>query len=220
MLLVRIFVCLRSTGYNRPQPDLKIQGDFLFRGRMSEEKEISQLLNAFEEGNREVVDRMLPQVYSELRRIAGAYFRSEAAGQTLQPTALVNEAYFRLIAQRDVRYQNRAHFVGVAAQIMRRILVDYARRRHAGKRGAGWRKVSLEEIPEFPKGGINLIALDEALQRLSQVDARQSRIVEMRYFGGLSMEEVADVLGISTVTVKRDWSFAKAWLHRELKRKK
>jgi RNA polymerase sigma factor (TIGR02999 family) len=171
--------------------------------------------------NQEAVDRITPALYAELRRLAASYFRSEQPDNTLQPTALVHEAYLRLIEQKDVQFQNRAHFLGIAAQLMRRILVDKARRRNAAKRGGGQRKVVLEESMGLSqKREVDLMILDDLLERLSQMDARQARIVELRFFGGLSMKETADVLGVSEVTVKRDWSHAKAWLHREMSYRK
>jgi RNA polymerase sigma factor (TIGR02999 family) len=159
----------------------------------------------------------MPLVYAELRRLARSYLQRERESHTLQPTALVHEAYLRLVDQTRVTWENRAHFFGVAAQLMRRILVDHARARDAVKRGGSAVKLSLEEghfRPEASEG--DLLALDEALERLGATDARMSRVVEMRFFGGLSEAETAEVLGISDRTVRRDWQMAKLWLYREL----
>jgi RNA polymerase sigma-70 factor (ECF subfamily) len=178
--------------------------------------EITRLLNELRSGNREAEARLIPLVYDELRRQAAFYMRRERPGHTLQPTALVHEAYLRLVEQREVP-QNRAHFLAVAAQLMRRILVDYARARQAEKRPPGGQRISLDHALVFSEDRSGeLVALDEALGRLTQFDPGQSRIVELRYFGGLSVEETADVTGLSTRQVKREWSFAKAWLRREL----
>jgi RNA polymerase sigma factor (TIGR02999 family) len=156
-------------------------------------------------------------VYTELRRLADRYLRRERPGHTLQSTALVHEAWMKLIDQRNVQWQNRAHFFGVAAQLIRRILVDYARTRHAAKRGAHACKLSLDEAIAVPqKRDLDLVALDDALGGLAAMDAQQSRIVELRFFAGLSIEETAEVLHISAATVKRDWVAAKAWLYREM----
>jgi RNA polymerase sigma factor (TIGR02999 family) len=178
---------------------------------------VTQLLVEGSKGNREALDQLLPIVYEELRRQAARYLRRERAGHTLQTTALIHEAYIRLIDQRSVQWQNRAQFFGVAAQLMRRILVDHARTRKRAKRGGSNLRVSLDQAMAVTKDpDLDLIALDEALQRLAEIDAQQSRVVELRFFSGLSVEETAEVLGISPATVKRDWSVAKAWLHREI----
>lgn len=159
----------------------------------------------------------MPLVYNELRRLAGRYMRGERADHTLQPTALVHEAYPRLIGQHEVAWQNRSHFYGVAARLMRNILVDHARARQAHKRGGQEQKVTFDEALEFAGGErTDVLALDEALSRLAQRDPRQARIVELRFFGGLSENEAAEVLGISVRTVKRDWAVARAWLYREI----
>jgi RNA polymerase sigma factor (TIGR02999 family) len=159
---------------------------------------------------------MTEEVYGELRRVAAAYLRRERPGQTLQPTALVNEAYVRLAGQHP-RFQNRAHFCAIAANAMRQILVESARARHARKRGGGAPRVTLDEgLAAAPESTVDLAALDEALERLAALDAQQARIVELRFFGGLSVEETADALGISPATVKRHWAVARAWLAREL----
>jgi len=166
-------------------------------------------------------EQLIAAVYAELHRQAGRAMRHEADDHTLQTTALVHEAYIRLVDQRRVEWRNRAHFFGVAAQLMRRILVDHARRRHAGKRGSGQRHVSLDDVDVAPEastapGGLDVLALDELLDRLTAMDESQARIVELRYFGGLSIEETAEVMEISPATVKREWTIARAWLRREL----
>ena len=180
---------------------------------------ITQLLIAWSDGNRDAIEDLLPLVYEELRRLASRYLRHEASGHTLQPTALVHEAYMRLIDQRRVRWRNRAHFFGIAAQIMRRILVDHARAHGAQKRGADWEHIPLVE-ERLPSGAddVDVVALDEALKGLAAVDPQQARIVELRYFGGLTIEEVAEVTRISPATVVREWTMAKAWLRAELSR--
>ena len=180
---------------------------------------ITQLLIDLTNGNRTAVDDLLPLIYGELRSLAANYLRRERPEHTLQPTALVNEAYLRLVDQRSVRWQNRAHFFGVAAQMMRRILVDHAKGHQRAKRGGGARKVSLEEaIGVSDERADGLVALDEALTLLAEFDERKSRVVEMRYFGGLSVEETAEVLQVSVNTVLRDWKLAKAWLYHQIKK--
>ena len=169
-------------------------------------------------GNREALDRLMPIVYDELRRQAGRYLKHERQGHTLQTTALVHEAYVRLIDQAGVQWQNRAHFYAIAAEMMRRILVDHARKRGAAKRGGDAVRVTLNEALNAPeKQDPDLIAVDEALTKLAAMDRQQARVVELRFFGGLNVEETAEVLGISERTVKRDWSVAKAWIRRELR---
>jgi len=169
-------------------------------------------------GNREALDRLMPVVYDELRRQAGRYLKHERQGHTLQTTALVHEAYVRLIDQAGVQWQNRAHFYAIAAEMMRRILVDHARKRGAAKRGGDAVRVTLNEALNAPeKQDPDLIAVDEALTKLAAMDRQQARVVELRFFGGLNVEETAEVLGISERTVKRDWSVAKAWIRRELR---
>jgi|SRR5215813_14918383 len=169
-------------------------------------------------GNREALDKLMPIVYEELHRQAARYLQRERSGHTLQTTALVNEAYVRLIDQVNVRWQNRAHFFAIAAEMMRRILVDYARKRHAEKRGGDAIKVTLSEaLNASSERDLDLIAVDETLTRLAELDQQQAKVVELRFFGGLSVEETAEVLGISDRTVKRDWSVAKAWIRRELR---
>lgn len=179
---------------------------------------ITRLLLAWSEGDQAALERLLPLIEKELHRIARHYMRRENPGHTLQTTALVNEAYFRLIDQKSVRWQNRAHFFGIAAQIMRRILLNYARDRQRAKRGGKAVQVSLSEVAVMtPEKSDELIALDESLERLALIDERKCRVVELRYFGGLSVEETAEVLGISPITVARDWKMAKAWLAREIR---
>ena len=180
---------------------------------------MTQLLVAWSNGDPSALDELAPLVYDELRRLARRQMSREREGHTLQTTALVNEAYLRLIDQRDVRWQNRAHFFAIAAQMMRRILIDHARSRHYEKRGGGAPRVALEEAAELSdERAAELVALDEALRSLSEIDERKSRVVELRFFGGLSTEEIAEVVGCSPDTVTREWRRAKAWLHREMQR--
>jgi len=180
---------------------------------------ITQLLVKARNGDREAESVLVPLVYQELRRLAQRYMRNERPDHTLQATALVHEAYLKLAEQREIAWQNRTHFFAVAAQLMRRILVDHARAKLAKKRGSSQQKISLDGALIFsPAQSEDLLALNEALDRLSQLDPRQGRIVELKFFGGLIDEEVADVLGVSLRTVKRDWQMAKAWLFRELNR--
>jgi RNA polymerase sigma factor (TIGR02999 family) len=179
--------------------------------------EITQLLLAWSEGDREALDRLTPLVYAELRRLAKSYMRKERAGHTLQTTALIHEAYLRLIDAGQVEWRNRAHFFGVAARAMRQILVAMARDRGCQKRGGGARQVSLDEAMMIDEGlDEDLVALDEALGALSQFDARKAQVVEMRFFGGLTEEEIAETLGVSTETVRRDWRLARSWLRLKL----
>jgi RNA polymerase sigma factor (TIGR02999 family) len=177
---------------------------------------VTALLGEWSRGNHDALNQLLPLVYAELRRVATRQLRSERPDHTLQPTALVHEAYLRLVDQRQVDWQGRAHFFGVAAQVMRRILVDHARRHTASKRGDGVPRVSLDEARDVASGEPPLLTFDEALNRLEQVDADLARIVELRAFGGLTIDEAAHVLNVSPSTAKRDWRTAKAWLHREL----
>jgi RNA polymerase sigma factor (TIGR02999 family) len=182
-----------------------------------QQHEVTRLLVEWGNGNRQALEELMPLVYSELRQVAGRYMRRERSGHTLQCTALVNEAYLRLIDQHSVQWKNRAHFFGVAAEMIRRILADYARSQHAQKRGADAPKISLDEA--FGVGqerDLDLVALDEALDRLKKIDERQCRVVELRFFAGLSVEETAEVMEISPASVKREWVTAKAWLFREL----
>ena len=180
--------------------------------------DVTLLLNELREGNQEAANRLIPLIYSELRRMAGSYMLRERAGHTLQATALVNEVYLRLTAGETVPWQNRAHFLGIAAHAMREVLLDYARRHIAGKRGGkDAQKVQINvELRGVSSKIDNMIAIDEALERLERIDPRQSRLVELRFFVGLDVEEVAEVMGVSPTTVKREWRSAKAWLHREL----
>ena len=179
---------------------------------------ITKLLNQWSDGNQKVLDDLLPLVNTELRRQASRYLRRERADHTLQPTALINEAYLKLIDQRDVRWQNRAHFFAIAAQAMRRILVDYARERHREKRGGAAENLPLDEALTIVsrEKSVDLVALDEALNKLATFDERQAKVVELRYFSGLSIDETAEVLNVSNVTVRRDWNMAKAWLLHEI----
>jgi RNA polymerase sigma factor (TIGR02999 family) len=180
-------------------------------------KEITQLLLAWGQGQQAALDQLIPLVHDELHRIAKRYMGGERPGHTLQTTALVNEAYLRLIDSSRVHWQNRAHFFAIAAQLMRRILVDFARSRHNLKRGGRAEQVSLNEaLVISPERGADIVALDDALKALASLDPRQSQVVELRFFGGLSINETAEVLKVSEGTVRRDWSLAKAWLHREL----
>jgi RNA polymerase sigma factor (TIGR02999 family) len=184
---------------------------------MASPPDVTALLADWSRGDRDALTQLLPAVYAELRRIAARQLARERVGHTLQPTALVHEVYLRLVDQRQVDWQNRAHFFGVAAQVMRRILVDHARRHRAGKRGEGVRCVSLDDAKDVPAATeIPILALDDALDRLQKVDADLARIVELRAFGGLTVEEAAHVLKVSPSTAKRDWRTAKAWLNREL----
>lgn len=184
---------------------------------MASAHDVTALLGEWSRGDRDALNRLLPHVYAELRRIADRQFRMERANHTLQPTALVNEVYLRLVDQRQVDWQNRAHFFGVAANVMRRILVDHARRHGARKRGEGVRCVSIDEAKDVAASNeLPILALDHALDRLETVDAELAKIVELRAFGGLTIEEAAHVLSVSPSTAKRDWRTAKAWLNREL----
>lgn len=179
--------------------------------------EVTQLLQAWSNGDEQALERLIPLVHKELHRLAGRYMAGESPGHTLQTTALVNEAYLRLVDVKDVSWQNRAHFFGVSAQLMRRILVDLARSRHSLKRGGNANTLSLEEgLIVSPERGADLVALDDALKALASIDNRRSRVVELRFFGGLSVEEAAEVLKVSPETVMHDWKLAKAWLLREL----
>ena len=179
--------------------------------------EVTRLLVAWGEGDRAALDRLMPLVHAELRRLARHYVSRERPGHTLQTTALVNEAYLRLVEQEGMRWENRAHFFGIAARLMRQILVDHARGRQAAKRGGGQCRLSLSRADRLAsRPDVNLLALDEALGRLEAIDPQKSRVVELRYFGGLGIEETAEVMGVSPATVNRDWSMARAWLRGEL----
>lgn len=182
------------------------------------QQQITERLIAWNSGDTAALDDVIRAVYQELRRMADRYLRLERPGHTLQPTALVHEAYLRLIDQTQVNWQNRAHFFGVAAQMMRRILVDHARTKQRDKRGGPAIKLSLDEVANLSKGRpVDLVALDEALKSLAEIDQRKGRVVEMRYFGGLSVDETAEALEVSPQTVMRDWKLAKAWLYQEIR---
>lgn len=179
---------------------------------------VTQLLKKWGDGNQEVLNELMPLVYEELRRQASRFLRKERSGHTLQTTALIHEAYLKLIDQKNVEWQNRAHFYAIASTAMRRILVDYARERHREKRGGAAEALPLDEALQISakEKSIDLVALDEALTRLAELDERQARIVELKYFSGLDNDETAAVLGVSNATVRRDWNFAKAWLKQEI----
>jgi RNA polymerase sigma factor (TIGR02999 family) len=178
--------------------------------------EVTQLLRAWSDGQQEALERLMPLVYDELHRLARHYMSRERSGHILQTSALVNEAFLRLVDARHVNWQNRAHFFAISASLMRRILVDFARTYQSQKRGAGVRPVSLDEGLDVTEERLDLAFLDDALKTLAALDPRKSRVVELRFFGGLSMEEVAEVLQVSPETAKRDWKLAKAWLLREM----
>lgn len=181
-------------------------------------QDVTRILQEWSVGSSDAHERLMPLVYGELRRLARHYLQKERSGHTLQPTALVHEAYLRLIDQTRVTWQNRAHFYGVAAQSMRRILVSHARAHAAEKRGGDMARLTLDEAGLYPQQQktVDLLALDEALQHLARIDARKSRVVEMKFFGGLGEEEIAECLNVSTKTVMRDWRMAKLWLYNEL----
>jgi RNA polymerase sigma factor (TIGR02999 family) len=184
---------------------------------MTSPSEITDLLVRWGDGDQVALERLLPLVERELHRLAHAYMRREQLDHTLQTTALINETYLRLVDQSRVRWQNRAHFYGIAAQLMRRVLLNHARDKQRDKRGGGACKVSLSEVDMMSQErSVELLALDEALHKLSAIDARKSRVVELKYFGGLSVSETAEALKLSPATVARDWEMAKAWLAREL----
>ena len=181
--------------------------------------QITTLLQSWREGNREALDALLPLVYDELRRLARRHLRNERQEHTLQSTALVNEAYLRMVGQDFPEWEGRAHFFAIAAQLMRQILVDYARRHRASKRGSGICMLTVDDVAAQPqRKNMDVIALDDALNTLAELDPRQSRIVELRFFAGLSLEETSEVMGIGTATIQRDWTAARAWLHREISR--
>jgi RNA polymerase sigma factor (TIGR02999 family) len=177
--------------------------------------DFTRMLSDLSRGDPAAFERLLPLVYDEMRRLAAGYLRNERPGHTLQPTALAHEAFLRLVVQKNVTWQNRAHFLGVAAQAMRRVLVDHARRRKAQRRGGGRTLVTLSAA-RTPEWQVAFDDLDQALDSLARLSERQARVVELRYFGGLTIEETAEVLAVSPMTVKRDWTVARAWLYREL----
>ena len=178
---------------------------------------VSLLLQEWREGDRKALDTLLPLVYKELRRLAHARLRNERPGHTLQSAALVNEAYLRLIGLDAPQWESRTHFFAIAARLMREVLVDYARRHRAGKRGGGACKVSLEDAAGVSRRqDVDVVALDDALEALAKIDARQSQVVELRFFAGLSLQEISAALQIAPATVQRDWTAARAWLHREM----
>jgi RNA polymerase sigma factor (TIGR02999 family) len=184
---------------------------------MPASQNVTEILRDWRNGDQEALGKLIPMVYDELRRQAAGYLRRERSGHTLQPTALIHEAYLRLINQQNIDWQNRAHFYAIAARLMRQILVDHARKRQATKRGGSDLKIPLEEAMVISSGrDVDLVALDEALTRLAALDPQQSRIVELRYFSGLSVEETAEALGVSSRTVRRDWNVAKAWLRQQI----
>ena|SRR5437879_3616927 len=179
--------------------------------------DVTTLLKELSNGNRDVLGELIPLVYDELRQLAAYHLRQERSNHTLQATALVHEAYMRLVDQRHMDWKNRSHFFGVAAHLMRRILLMHARKHHASKRGGSVQRISLDDAIVFtPEQSADLVTLDELLKRLAELDAQQARVVELRFFGGLSVEETAGLMEISTATVKRDWAMAKAWLAREM----
>ena len=183
--------------------------------------DITRLLHEWQAGDRAALDRLIPLVYTELRHIASRHMAREAPDSALQTTGLVNEAYLKLVDQRDTAWQNRGHFFAIAAQAMRRILLDDARRRLREKRGGGAVQIAIDDVaipaPDTPLDAADLLAIDRALGDLEQIDPDQARIVELRFFGGLTVEETSAALGVSTATIKREWSTAKAWLYRELR---
>ena len=182
------------------------------------EHDITQLLIKAGQGDQQAASQLMDRVYDELRHIASNYMRAERRGHTLDTTALVHEAYLRLIGNQNIQWQNRAHFFALASQAMRRVLIDWARKYRAAKRGAGKPKVELEKAAVFVESQAEeYLALDEALNRLEKLDQRQSKIIELRFFGGLTIEEVARVLNISPATVKREWSLARAWLYKQVR---
>lgn len=186
---------------------------------MPSTQDVTQVLRELSAGRDTAPAKLMPLVYDELRKLAGGYLQGERTDHTLQATALVHEAYIRLVDWQNVTWQNRAHFFALAAQVMRRILVDHAREKHAQKRGGGITKLTLAEAVSFPQQReIDLVALDDALKELAEFDAVQSKIVELRFFGGLTIEETAEALRISPATIKREWTLAKAWLHKKIVR--
>jgi len=183
--------------------------------------DITRLLREFRRGNAQATEQLISLIYAELRRLASACMRRERPGNTLQATELVHEAYLKLLGQREVEWHDRAHFFAVAATLMRRVLLDHARKRHAAKRGSAPHKATLDEALLISDEHLEqVLAMDECLTRLAAIDAQQARLVELRFFAGLNVEEIAEIMSISTATVKREWAYAKAWLHREMTRGK
>ena len=189
-------------------------------GEMESRADVTVLLAELAKGDQDAASQLMPLVYDEMRRLAGRYMRRERSDHTLQATALVHETYVKLVEQRSPDWQSRAHFFGVAAHVMRNILIDYARGHLRAKRGGAKEEVTLDDALVFsPQKSEDLLAVDEALQRLAKLDLRQSKVVELRFFGGLTVEETAEALGISPITVKRDWTLARAWLYGELEQR-
>ena len=181
--------------------------------------DVTLLLQKWQDGHPEALDALIPLVYKELRRVAHAHLRNERSDHTLQTAALVNEAYLRLVGIDPPHWESRTHFFAIAGRVMRQILVDYARRHRAGKRGAGACRVSLDDVVERPREQqVDVVALDDALQALSALDPRQAQVVELRFFAGMSLQDISAALGIAPATVQRDWTAARAWLHREMSR--
>lgn len=224
MFSLWLFLPSTNSATINKKPSQNISSFFLFvviiQFRMNNPEQITVLLREWSEGKREALDELLPLVYNELHKQAKRYLRRERQDHTLQTTALIHEAYLKLIDQRNVEWESRTHFFAISAQMMRRILVDHARSKHREKRGGNDVKISLEEMGFVVSNEINvdLLALDEALKRLEEIDKQQTRVVELRYFSGLSLEETAEALHISRATAARDWAIAKSWLHRELTR--
>jgi len=184
---------------------------------MASSKEVTLLLDRVNDGDSSAAEALMPLLYDELRGLAGGYLRGERAGHTLQPTALVHEAFLKLVGQKNADYKSRGHFMAIAAVAMRRILVNHAQKRSAAKRGGGAKRVPLDDdLAVVESRDIDLVALDEALNRLGERDARKARVVEQRFFAGMEMSQIAENLGVSLVTVKRDWEFARTWLAREI----
>lgn len=180
-------------------------------------QDVTQLLAQWRNGDQAALDQLMLLVYDELHRLAKRYLSHERRNHTLQPTALVNEAYLRLAGQQQIEWQSRAHFFGIAAQVMRHLLVDHARARQFAKRGGGAQQITLDETSAVqPEATVDILALNESLERLAEFDKRKARIVELRYFGGLGTDETAEVLGLSAITIKREWLKAKAWLYHEM----
>ncbi len=200
--------------------DLRYNAAIMEQNEQKREQNITELLLTWNDGNPEALEQLMPLVYDELHRQAARFLRRERADHTLQTTALIHEAYLKLVKQPEINWESRTHFFAIAANIMRRILVDHARSKNAEKRGGEYLKVPLEEVGEVAgkEKGVDLMALDEALTKLEKIDPRQAQIVELRYFGDLTLEETAAALKISRTTVAGDWAMARAWLHRELTR--